>query len=76
MKNKNFCFRNRMLEKDGSEEFVEDIVDDLITVTLDKCYELYIDRQLLPFTVTQAKDAILSIIEVLMKFCFIILECL
>lgn len=54
---------NRMLEKDGSEEFVEDIVDDLITTTLDKCYELYIERQLVPFTVTQAKDAILSIIE-------------
>ena len=53
-----------MLEHDGAEEFVEDIVDDLIGVTLDKCFELYIDNQLLPFTVTQAKDCILSIIEV------------
>ena len=57
-------FRNFMVDRDGAEDFVEDIVDDLIGTTLDKCYELYIERQLLPFTVTEAKDAILSIIEV------------
>ena len=53
-----------MLERDGSDEFVEDIVDDLIGDTLDRCFQLYIERQLLPFTVTQAKDYILSIVEV------------
>ena len=53
-----------MLDHDGSEEFVEDIVEDLIGGTLERCFGLYIERQLLPFTVTQAKDYILSIVEV------------
>lgn len=54
---------NLMLDHDGSEDFIEDIVDDLIGLSLDKCFQLYLERQLLPFTVTQAKDYILSIIE-------------
>ena len=58
------CFRNVMCDNDGSEDFIEDIVDDLIGLSLDKCFHLYLERQLLPFTVTQAKDYILSIIEV------------
>ena len=53
-----------MLDRDGSDEFVEEIVDDLIDQSLDRCFQLYLERQLLPFTVTQAKDYILSIVEV------------
>lgn len=52
-----------MLDRDGSDEFVEEIVDDLIGQSLDRCFQLYLERQLLPFTVTQAKDYILSIVE-------------
>ncbi|KAL4240710.1 hypothetical protein ACF0H5_001501 [Mactra antiquata] len=54
---------NLMVDRDGSEDFVEDIVDDLIGTTLDKCFDLYIQKQVIPFTVSEAKDAILSIIE-------------
>lgn len=57
-----------MVDRDGSEDFVEDIVDDLIGNTLDKCFELYIQKQVIPFTVSEAKDAILSIIDV--SHCF------
>lgn len=53
-----------MLEKDGSEEFIEDIVDEIIDTSMDKIYKLYLEKQLLPFTVTMAKDAILQVIEV------------
>lgn len=52
-----------MLDRDGADEFVEEIVDDLISQSLDRCFQLYLERQLLPFTVTQAKDYILSIVE-------------
>ncbi|XP_069125384.1 uncharacterized protein [Argopecten irradians] len=52
-----------MVEKDGSEEFVEDIIDELVDNTLDVIYNNYIGQQLLPFNVTMAKDAILQIIE-------------
>lgn len=54
---------NLMVERDNAEEFVFDIVDEVISSTMDQIYRLYIDRQLLPFTITQAKDAILQIID-------------
>lgn len=53
-----------MLDKDGSEDFIEDIMEELVDTTMDKIYDIYIDKQLLPFTVTMAKDAILQIIDV------------
>lgn len=53
-----------MLDKDGSEDFIEDIMEELVDSTMDKIYDIYIDKQLLPFTVTMAKDAILQIIDV------------
>lgn len=65
-----------MLDKDGAEDFVDDIVDGLITTTLDKCFELYIERQLIPFTVSQAKDAILTIIQVILGHRFLVQCCL
>ncbi|KAK6187467.1 hypothetical protein SNE40_005489 [Patella caerulea] len=54
---------NVMLEKESSEEFVLDIVDELVGKTMETIYGRYIERQILPFTITQAKDAILQIIE-------------
>lgn len=54
---------NFMLDKDGSEDFIEDIMEELVDSTMDKIYDIYIDKQLLPFTVTMAKDAILQIID-------------
>ena len=60
-------YRNLMLEKDGSEDFVEDIVGDLLGTTLNNCLDLFIQRQLIPFTVSEATDALLSIIEVILS---------
>lgn len=54
---------NLMLDRDGSDDFVEDIVGDLLGTTLDNCLDLFIQRQLVPFTVSEATDALLSIIE-------------
>ncbi|XP_064617742.1 uncharacterized protein C2orf81 homolog isoform X3 [Liolophura sinensis] len=54
---------NSMLEKDDGEDFIADIVEDVVAMTLEKAYDGYISRQLLPFTINQAKDAILQIIE-------------
>ena len=57
-------FRNAMLERDNAEDFIHDIVDEVLGNTMDGIFKIYIERQLLPFTITQAKDAILQIIEV------------
>ena len=53
-----------MLERDNAEDFIHDIVDEVLGNTMDGIFKIYIERQLLPFTITQAKDAILQIIEV------------
>lgn len=54
---------NMMISRDASEDFIEDIVDSLISVTLKRCFELYVAKELVPFTVSQAKDDIMTIIE-------------
>lgn len=54
-----------MIDRDIAEDFIHDIVDEILGSTGDTIYQLYIEKQLLPFTITQAKDAILQIIEVL-----------
>lgn len=54
---------NAMVERDSSEDFILDIVDEVMGNTMDGIYKVYIDQQLLPFTISQAKDAILQIIE-------------
>ena len=60
-----------MVERDNAEEFVFEIVDDVVNNTMDTIYKIYIDRQLLPFTIQEAKDAILQIIEVMIVIVFI-----
>ncbi|XP_071107367.1 uncharacterized protein C2orf81 homolog isoform X2 [Haliotis cracherodii] len=54
---------NIMLDKDGTEDFILDLVDEVVDSTMDTIYKTYIDKQLLPFTISQAKDAILQIID-------------
>lgn len=54
---------NVMCERDSSDEFVMDIMDELIEGTMKAIHNKYIDSQLLPFTITQARDAIIEIIE-------------
>ena len=53
-----------MVDRDGADEFVTDIVDELMETTMSAIYDKYIQIQLLPFTITQARDAITEIIEV------------
>ena len=50
-------------EEDG-EEFVTDVVQDIVQATLDVIYEKYIQQQTLPYTVDAARELILQIVEV------------
>eukprot|EP00916_Digyalum_oweni_P013501 GHVL01022181.1.p1 GENE.GHVL01022181.1~~GHVL01022181.1.p1 ORF type:complete len:460 (+),score=89.71 GHVL01022181.1:226-1605(+) len=54
---------NIMIDRDNSEEFIFDIVDEVVNGTMDSIYKMYIETQVLPFTLQEAKDAILQIIE-------------
>lgn len=53
-----------MLDKEDGEDFVVDVVGDIIDSALNVIYDNYIQTQLFPYTVLQARDAILQIIEV------------
>jgi len=54
---------NTMVERDSSDEFILDIIDEVLGSTMEVIHHNYIQRQLLPFTITQARDAIVEIIE-------------
>ncbi|KAL8563941.1 hypothetical protein ACOMHN_059371 [Nucella lapillus] len=54
---------NAMLDRDNGEDYIQDIVNEILNNSMDAIYRQYIDQQLLPFTISQAKDAILQIIE-------------
>jgi len=52
------------MDRDDSDEFIADIVEEIYEAA-DRCiFDLYISRQVVPFTVWQAKDALVQIIEV------------
>ena len=53
-----------MIEHDDGDEFLYDIVQEICSHALDAIHQNYLRKQLIPFTVLQAKDAMLQIIEV------------
>ena len=53
-----------MLDRDDADEFISEVLEEWYTEVDRIIYEKYIERQLVPYTITQAKDAILQIIEV------------
>ncbi|KAF6024654.1 C2orf81 [Bugula neritina] len=54
---------NRMLELDDGEDFISDLVEETVSNALSIIYDKYIERQLLPYTISQAKEALLTIID-------------
>lgn len=54
-----------MLETDDNEEFVYEITEEIVENALDLIFKGYIGNQLIPFTVAQAKEALLDLIEVI-----------
>ena len=52
-----------MLEKDDSDDFISELMEEVCSSALDTIFKDYLERQLIPFTVCQARDAIVQIIE-------------
>ncbi|XP_029636304.1 uncharacterized protein C2orf81 homolog isoform X1 [Octopus sinensis] len=46
-----------------NEEFASEIVDDIVNIVLTKAYEIYLERQLLPYTVNAAIEALTLLVE-------------
>ena len=50
---------------DDNDEFILDIVKEIENNAIDIIYDGYLEKQLVPFTVALAKDAMLTIVEVI-----------
>lgn len=53
-----------MLEMEDSQEFIWEIVDELFNNSIKIVYDKYIKKQSIPYTINEARKAILHIIEV------------
>ena len=54
-----------MVDQEDGEDFVLDIINEIVDSTLTVLYEKYIVSQTLPYTIQETKDLLLQIIEVL-----------
>uniref|UniRef100_UPI00358F2580 uncharacterized protein C2orf81 homolog isoform X2 n=1 Tax=Myxine glutinosa TaxID=7769 RepID=UPI00358F2580 len=52
-----------MLEQEEGEDIVMDIMDELMSRTMDRCYKVYIERQLFPYMANWVKEAVLQVVE-------------
>ena len=54
---------NLLLQDEEHESFCAGVLEELLQKTMDQCHQKYIERQLRPFTVECAKQALLEIVE-------------
>ena len=59
-----FADRNAMIEQENSQDFVLDLVDEILDCTVQVIHDKYIQSQLQPYSVHAARDLLLQIIEV------------
>ncbi|XP_015217166.2 uncharacterized protein C2orf81 homolog [Lepisosteus oculatus] len=52
-----------MVAREEGEEVVVDVVEGLMARVMEECYRVYLQRQLVPFTVSQAREALVQMVE-------------
>ncbi|XP_053886163.1 uncharacterized protein C2orf81 homolog [Malaclemys terrapin pileata] len=52
-----------LVTMEEGEDGMGDILEGMINQVMDECYKVYLARQCIPFTISQARDAILQIAE-------------
>nr|XP_033810336.1 uncharacterized protein C2orf81 homolog [Geotrypetes seraphini] len=52
-----------MVAVEEGEEYVGEMIDDLLAQVMKQCFQVYLQRQRIPYTINQAKDATIQIIE-------------
>ncbi|XP_078535201.1 uncharacterized protein C2orf81 homolog isoform X2 [Lissotriton helveticus] len=52
-----------LVEREDGDEHVCDIIEDLLTRIMDQCFATYLEKQRIPFTISQAKEAMIKIAE-------------
>ena len=61
--------RQHMVEQEDGEEFVLDIVNEIVESTMRVLHDKYIVSQTLPYTIQETKNLLLQIIEVKCTSC-------
>ncbi|KAL4617455.1 hypothetical protein GN956_G21181 [Arapaima gigas] len=51
-----------MVEQEEGEEVVADIIHELMQRVMEKCYTVYLERQLIPFVVSCARDTLVQLV--------------
>lgn len=59
-----WIFRHHMVDQEDGEEFILDIVNEIVESTMKVLHEQYIISQTLPYTIQETKNLLLQIIEV------------
>lgn len=57
--------RHHMVEQEDGEEFVVEIVNEIVESTMKVLHDQYIISQTLPYTIQETKNLLLQIIEVI-----------
>ncbi|XP_035248093.1 uncharacterized protein LOC118213330 isoform X1 [Anguilla anguilla] len=52
-----------MVEQEEGEEVVAELLDELMCRVMEKCYQVYLQRQLVPFTVSWAQHSLVQTLE-------------
>lgn len=53
-----------MLDIDDSQEFIWEIIDEVFDNTIKIIHEKYLEKQTIPYTINEARKAILHILDV------------
>jgi hypothetical protein len=66
------AIRNGMLENDDSQEFIWDIIDEVIENTDKIIYTNYMQNQIIPYALNETRNTILKILDVRSFFFFLV----
>ena len=53
-----------MLDEETEEDFISDILQEVVTSALDQIYYKVIEQRIIPYSVNAAKDLLLEVVEV------------
>ena len=53
-----------MLENDDAQEFIWEVIDEIVDNADKQIYKKYIEKQTIPYTINEAKNAIVHLIDV------------
>lgn len=63
-----------MLENDDAQEFIWELIDEVVDNADKQIYKKYIEKQTIPYTINEAKNAIVHLIDVCLHACKLVVS--